>query len=726
MNKNNIITIAKKEFFSFINSALAYTVIIPFLLLSIFLYTRNVFVTGEATLRPYFDLLPWFLLLLAPALSMKLLTDEYKSNTLELIFAHPINELEVLLGKFIGALTFYVCILLLTLGLPLTILIYSKADPGQIIGQYIGALFIGATFLSIGLAASSFVKNAISSFLLSAAVGFVLLIVGFDFIALILPYPFNAIAAEVSIINRSENIARGLLDIRDIVYFLTLIGLSMTLGVYKLSERKLADDRREKRKLKTAFILIVGIGIITNLLLYTYPLRLDLTSARLFTLSDGTKQTIKNLADILNIKVYASRTLPSQMQLVFRDVTDLLKDYEKLSSKIKVSVVYPDSDPEEASEARSNGIQEVTFNRIGSGKFEVQTGYLGIAIRYGDKTDSLPFIPNTSELEYQLTRRIRKITSEKEKSIGLYVSGAMQNQILQQLLETQYKVINIGVDEKEKTKDISTLIVVDSGNQESTASSLIKQYLVNRGQVMLLASGVSVNPQFLLAEKSKSSVSSFLSDYGVTVNNDLVYDLQLNELLSFGQGNTRYLTPYPYWLRALPSDNSFSPLASVKSISLGWPSTIKVEEKSGISYKKLLMTGENGGKMESSYNITPQSLNSLIPSGKQLLAVAIEKGESRIIVVGSSTLVDDQFMQNNQDNIAFFSNTIDWLASDRDLAAIPAKTSGRPVFAFRSPTDVLIAQFGNLLAPPVLVIIFAVYYLRRRRLLTKRIYAKES
>src|SRR3989338_1595891 len=147
MNKNNIITIAKKEFFSFINSALAYTIIIPFLLISTFLYLRAVLAAGEATLRPYFDLLPWFLLLLAPALSMKLLTDEYKSNTLELIFAHPINELEVLLGKFIGALAFYICILLLTLGLPLTILIYSKADPGQIIGQYIGALFIGATFL---------------------------------------------------------------------------------------------------------------------------------------------------------------------------------------------------------------------------------------------------------------------------------------------------------------------------------------------------------------------------------------------------------------------------------------------------------------------------------------------------------------------------------------------------------------------------------------------------
>ncbi len=115
MNIKTILTIARKEFFSFINSALAYTIIVPFLLLSIFIYTRQVFVTGEASLRPYFDLLPWFLLLLSPALSMKLMTDEYKGNTIELLFAHPVSELEILLGKFFGALAFYIVILLLFL-----------------------------------------------------------------------------------------------------------------------------------------------------------------------------------------------------------------------------------------------------------------------------------------------------------------------------------------------------------------------------------------------------------------------------------------------------------------------------------------------------------------------------------------------------------------------------------------------------------------------------------
>ncbi len=582
--------------------------------------------------------------------------------------------------------------------------------------------------MAIGLASSVYVKNAISSFLLAAAIGFLFLIIGLDFITFILPYPLNAIAAEISIINRSENLSRGFLDIRDVAYFVTLIGLSITVGIYKLSERKLTEYKSEKNKLKIAFVMIVGIGMVANFLLYSYPIRLDLTASKLFTLSDGTKQTIKNLPDVVNIRVYASRTLPAQMQLVLREITDLLKDYQKLSPKINIATLYPDIDPQAENEARSAGIQEVTFNRIGGGKFEVQAGYLGIALRYGDKTETIPFVSDTSDLEYQLTRRIRKITESKEKNIGLLVNGYSQNQIARKLLETQYKISDLDADDTDKIKDISSLVVIDNGSTESTASALIRDYLANyKGKVLLLTSGVWVNPQILSAEKSRSSISSFLDDYGVTVNNDIAYDIQLNELLAFGSGDTRYLLPYPYWLRALPASSSFTPISSVRSISLGWPSTLKIEEKKGVNYKKLLTTGDTGGRVENNFNISPQSIKNLNPSGKQTLAVYLEKDDNRIVIVGSSTLVDDQFMQNNKDNIAFFSNTVDWLSSDKNLAAIPAKTAGHAVFTFRSPTDILIAQFGNLLIPPILVIFFAIFYLRRRRKLTYRVYhAKKS
>jgi ABC-type uncharacterized transport system involved in gliding motility auxiliary subunit len=133
----------------------------------------------------------------------------------------------------------------------------------------------------------------------------------------------------------------------------------------------------------------------------------------------------------------------------------------------------------------------------------------------------------------------------------------------------------------------------------------------------------------------------------------------------------------------------------------------------------------NAGKTDNVFSISPQSVNALRSDSQKIpLAALVEKGDMRLVVVSSSTLAEDQFLQNSPDNVAFLSNLIDYLAADKDLAAIPSKSSGRAVFEFRNPIDVLLVQYGNLLIPPLVVIFFAVFYLRRRRLLTKRIYAK--
>ncbi len=726
MKFNVIFRLAKKEFFSYLNNPLAYTVIVPFLLLSVFIYIRNILVSGEASLRPYFDLLPWFLLFVAPALSMKLLTEEKRFGTFELLLAHPISELEIVVGKFLGALGFYIVILLTTIGLPVSLIVYSRPDMGQVFGQYFGALFIGAAFISIGVATSAYFKSAISSFLLGAAISFVFLILGSDLVTQLLPSPLNRLAIELSVLARSQSFARGLLDIRDLFYFLTITSIFLAIAIIKLSERKTVEKSSEARKLKIALGLIVAIGFVFNVVLYSYPFKIDLTQDKLFTLSAGTRQTLKHLDDIVTVSFYVSRQLPPQMQLVARDVGDTLKDYERLSNNLKVKIVHPEESLENENEARKAGINEVQFSSVSSGRFEAQTGFLGLSIRYGDKKESIPFVSDTSDLEYQLTRRIRKLVSDKEKIVGLYKTGFSSNQILSEILSTQYKVQNLGAEDKEKTKELSTLIVIDDGSQESKISDLIKEYLNQEGKVLLLASGVNVNTQMLFAQKSKSNFSDILSDYGVKINNDIVYDLQLSEILAFTDPNgQRYLSQYPYWLRALPASNDFTPLLTVKSISLGWPSSLSLEPKEGIVQKVLLTTGVNAGKNDNLSLISPQSLGSLKSNSEKVpLAVLIEKNGARLVVVGAHTLAEDQFLQNNPDNVAFLGGVVDYLVADKDLIAIPPKKSGQAVFEFKNQTDLLFVQYGNLLIPPLVVVLFAIVYLKRRRLLTRRIYEK--
>jgi len=726
MKINVIFRLAKKEFFSYLNSPLAYTVIVPFLLLSVFIYIRNILVSGEASLRPYFDLLPWFLLFVAPTLSMKLLTEEKRFGTLELLLAHPISELEIVVGKFLGAIGFYVVILLTTVGLPVSLVVYSRPDMGQVFGQYFGALFIGGAFISIGVATSAYFKNAISSFLLGAAISFVFLILGSDLVTQLLPSPVNRLAIELSVLTRSQSFARGLLDIRDLFYFLTVTSIFLAIATIKLSERRTVEKPLEARKLKIALGLIVAIGFVFNVVLYSYPFKIDLTQDKLFTLSAGTKQTLKQLDDIVNVSFYVSRQLPPQMQLVARDVGDTLKDYERLSNNLKVKIVHPEESLENKNEARKAGINEVQFSSVSSGRFEAQTGFLGLSIRYGDKKESIPFVSDTSDLEYQLTRRIRKLVADKEKIVGLYKTGFSSNQILSEILSTQYKVQTLGAEDKEKTKELSTLIVIDDGSQENKISNLIKEYLNQEGKVLILASGVNVNTQMLFAQKSKSNFSDILSDYGVKINNDMVYDLQLSEILAFTDPNgQRYLSQYPYWLRALPASNDFTPLLTVKSISLGWPSSLSLEPKEGIVQKVLLTTGVNAGKNDNLSLVSPQSLSSLKSNSEKVpLAVLIEKNGARLVVVGAHTLAEDQFLQNNPDNVAFLGGVVDYLVADKDLIAIPPKKSGQAVFEFKNQTDLLFVQYGNLLIPPLVVVLFAIVYLRRRRLLTRRIYEK--
>ena len=727
MNKRIIFTIFKKEFFAFLNSPLSFVITVPFLLLSIFIFMRSSLVVGEASLRPYFELLPWFLLILTPALSMKLLTDEKKNGTLELLFAHPISELDIVLGKFLGALGFYLFILLATLLLPITLLVFANPDPGILLSQYLGIILVGAMYLSLGILASSYVNNSVGSFLLSASLGFVLILLGLDIVTLMVPWPLSRIVTEIALLPHTQTIARGALDLRDISYFLTLISLFLSLTVLRLSERKVKEDKRQKQKLFLAMFLILGIGASLNIFLSFYPLRIDLTQQKLFSLSQGTKQTISKLPDLVTVTLYASRNLPAQVQITRKEIEDLLKDYQNLSGKVAVSVVYPDQDPVIAAQAKQAGIEEVTFNRIGTGSFEVQTGFLGLTIRYGDKTETLPFIQDSSDLEYQLTRRIRKLTQAKEKNIGIYINGTQSYNFLQEIIRTEYQVTSLTPDDLAdagKLSDKDSLLIIDDGSDVGTDSASLKRYLENGGKVLFLSSGVSVSPQTLTVSKSFSTIGGFLSDYGITVKNDLIYDLRLNETLTFGGGNVRYIAPYPFWLRALPAKEDFPSLAGIKSVTLAWPSSIEISQKEGVETTVLLQTSPNAGKQESTFTISPQTVNTLAdPLGKQIpLAAEAKKGNSKIVVVANSIFAGDQFMENNAENSAFIVNTVDYLVSDADIAAIPRKVEGRAVFKFRQPYELIIFQYGNILVPPILVTAFALFWLSRRKKLTKRIY----
>ncbi len=235
-------SILKKEFHSFFASPVGYLVIGLFLILSgLFLWVFdsdfNMFDYGFADLTPFFQLTPWIFLFLIPAVTMRSFSDEIRLGTLELLLARPISGLSLILGKFFGALLLIILALLPTL-------IYVFAidqlgnppgnfDSGILIGSYLGLLFLAAAYTSMGIFTSMLTENQIVAFLSGALLCF-LFYFGFDSLASILDSEW---VKELSLSVHFESISRGVIDSRDLVYFIVVTAVFIGLTRVKLQSK---------------------------------------------------------------------------------------------------------------------------------------------------------------------------------------------------------------------------------------------------------------------------------------------------------------------------------------------------------------------------------------------------------------------------------------------------------------------------------------------------------
>lgn len=234
----NIITLFLKEFKAFFFSPIAYVVITVYLIVTNILFFQGFFLINQATMRGYFSLLPWIFLFFVPAITMRSWAEEKKLKTMELLLTWPINDVEVVVGKFLASFCFLAISLLLSITIPITIAILGNPDGGAIVGGYIGALFLGAAYLAIGLWISSLTENQIIAFIVGVVVTFCLFMVGNPFITMLAPSSLVPILTFLGLGNHFESIGRGVLDSRDIIYYLSIIGFFLFLNVRSIESRK--------------------------------------------------------------------------------------------------------------------------------------------------------------------------------------------------------------------------------------------------------------------------------------------------------------------------------------------------------------------------------------------------------------------------------------------------------------------------------------------------------
>ena len=222
---HRMIYIVKKEFRHYFVSPIAYIVISIFLLVTGWFFFTTFFLYDQANLRNFFNLLPLIFSFVVPAITMRLFAEELNVGSYEILVTMPVTFLDVILGKFLASVLFVSAMLVPTLAYPIFISFLGQLDWGPVIGGYIGAVFLSAAFCAIGLLASSLTRNQIIAFIISMVICFSLTLI--DKMLFFFPQSLLGVLNFLGTDYHFQNISTGVIDSRDLLYFLSIIFIGL-------------------------------------------------------------------------------------------------------------------------------------------------------------------------------------------------------------------------------------------------------------------------------------------------------------------------------------------------------------------------------------------------------------------------------------------------------------------------------------------------------------------
>ena len=212
--------IFRKEFSAYFVSPIAYIVISIFLLVTGWFFFTTFFLFNQANLRTFYILLPVVFAFVIPAITMRLISEELNIGSDEILLTMPVTYGDVILGKFFASLALIIAMLIPTLAYPLTVAFMGQLDWGPVVGGYIGAVFLGAAFSGVGLFASALTRNQIIAFIIGLAICFTLTLI--DKMLFFLPQSLLSVFSYLGADFHFQNIAKGIIDSRDILYFISV------------------------------------------------------------------------------------------------------------------------------------------------------------------------------------------------------------------------------------------------------------------------------------------------------------------------------------------------------------------------------------------------------------------------------------------------------------------------------------------------------------------------
>ncbi len=502
-------SITRKELAGYFGSAMALIFVGTFLAVTLFAFfwVDAFFARGIADVRPLFHWMPLLLIFLVGALTMRQWSEEQRSGTLEMLLTLPVSPVRLVLGKFLAVMILVAVSLALTLFLPITVSILGPLDWGPVVGGYLAALLLAAAYAAIGLFVSSRTDNQIVSLIATLLLGGVFYLVGTGPIANLAGERLGQVLRAIGSSSRFESIQRGVIDLRDLLYYLSLTGIFLTLNVVSLESKRWSRGPRtlpyRRGIVQTTALVLANLLVLNVWLAPLYGLRIDLTSQREYSLSRTTRELLQGLQEPLLIRGYFSeKTHPLLAPLVPR-IRDMLEEYRVAAGgKVQVEVVDPTRDPDIESEANQTyGIHPQPFQVAGRYETSIINSYFHILVRYGDQSTVLDFRDliqvdakpggdievRLRNLEYDLTSAIKKVVygfqsveavlaaMDQPAELTLYLTSKTLPQGLKQV-PTTIETVAGKIAEEAPGHFVFRTVDLDAPDSPVTAAQLYTQY----------------------------------------------------------------------------------------------------------------------------------------------------------------------------------------------------------------------------------------------------------
>ncbi|WP_183563986.1 gliding motility-associated ABC transporter substrate-binding protein GldG [Mucilaginibacter sp. SP1R1] len=641
-----MLSILKKEITSYLSSLVAYVTIGVFLLvLGLFLWVfpdSSILDYGYAGLESLFSTAPYLFMFLIPAITMRSLAEERKEGTFELLFTRPLTDWQIVLGKYFASV-----LLVLFALLPTLVYYYSVStlgtpqgniDTGAVIGSYIGLFLLGAAFVAIGLFASSVTKNQIIAFTIAVFLCF-FFYSGFDSLSQLLSLQDMGLQ-NLGITEHYQSVSRGVLDTRDLVYFIVVAGIFIGFTLFVIIQQ------RKKKVFSGTMIGFISALLVLAVLSNIAFTRFDFTTEKRYTISPISRQIMDGLQQPVKVTVYLQRgSLPGGFKRLQGATRDMLSDLQAYSHG-KLQFEFVDPLKKLAGDQQNQAIQDLEAKGVEPTNLSVKTDdgvsqkIIFPAAQVTANGKEIPVklllsriglspdeVLNNSiqNLEYAFSSAIKKVTSGGKPQIGFTeghneLTDVQLNDAMKSLADG-YEVgrVNLNNITSAGLQKIK-LLVIPKPDKKFTELEKFKldQYIMHGGRVLWAIDQVNAELDSFrghggeqLAFPKQLNLDDQLFRYGVRINYDLIADMNCSQIPvstgNLGEQAQIQMLPWLFYPVFIPM-SKHPVVKNLDGISGEFASTIDLLDVKNVKQTVLLTSSPYNKKVSAPHVLSLQAL----------------------------------------------------------------------------------------------------------------------